>query len=225
MFLLRREQGRLDEIEELIRSSVPEYPGYRSFRCLAVILDCELGRLNDARAAFDVLAADDFSALPRDIEWLFCLSILSEVATLLDDRERAITLHALLAPYGHLNAVAAGEIALGSVARYLGILASATSRWDAAEKDFEDALATNRRMGARPWVAHTQEDYARMLFARGEAGDPEKAEQLLHDALATYRELGMTGALERARSLPRRKGVTALTSFDSKREERKSRLD
>jgi tetratricopeptide (TPR) repeat protein len=201
LFQLRREQGRLNEIEDLISSSIHEYPGYRSFRCLAVVLDCDLGRLDDARAGFDVLAADDFSALPRDIEWLFCMSILSEVAAQLDDRERTTMLHTLLAPYGHLNAIAAGEIALGSVARYLGILASATSRWDAAEKDFEDALAMNRRMGARPWVAHTQEDYARMLLARGEAADAEKAEQLLHDALATYRELGMTGALERARSL------------------------
>ena len=165
------------------------------------MVDCELGRLDDARAAFDVLAADGFSALPRDIEWLFCMSVLSEVAALLGDREQARTLHTLLAPHRHLNAVAAGEIALGSVARYLGILASATSRWDAAEKDFGDALAMNRRMGARPWVAHTQEDYARMLLARGETGDAEKAEQLLHDAIATYRELRMTAGLERARSL------------------------
>jgi DNA-binding SARP family transcriptional activator len=202
LFQLRREQGRLNEIEDLIRSSIHEYPGYRSFRCLAVVLDCDLARLDDARAGFDVLAADDFSALPRDIEWLFCMSILSEVAAQLDDRERTTMLHTLLAPYEHLNATAAGEIALGSVARYLGILASATSRWDAAEKDFEDALAMNRRMGARPWVAHTQEDYARMLLARGDAGDVERAEPLLNEALATYRELGMTGALERARARP-----------------------
>jgi tetratricopeptide (TPR) repeat protein len=198
MFLLRCEQGRLDEIEDLIRSSIDDYPGYRSFPCLAILLDCELGHVDDARAAFDVLAKDDFSALPRDIEWLFCLSVLSEVAAELEDRERATTLYELLLPFGHLNAVAAGEVALGSVARYLGILASTTSRWDAAEKDFDEALVMNRRIGARPWVAHTQDDYARMLLARGEPGDREHAHELLDAATTTYRQLGMSRPLERA---------------------------
>lgn len=34
LFALRREQGRLAEIEDLVRRSVEEYVGYRSFRCL-----------------------------------------------------------------------------------------------------------------------------------------------------------------------------------------------
>jgi hypothetical protein len=54
----------------------------------------------------------------------------------------------------------------------------------------------NTRMGARPWLAHTQDDYARMLLARAGPGDRERAQELLDAALATYRELGM----ERARA-------------------------
>ena len=49
-------------------------------------------------------------------------------------------------------------------------------------------------MGARPWLAHTQHDYARMLLARDAPGDRERAELLLSEALATYRELGMPKA-------------------------------
>jgi hypothetical protein len=49
----------------------------------------------------------------------------------------------------------------------------------------------NERMGARPWLAHTQRDYARMLLARDEAGDREHAQQLLDQALTTYRQLDM----------------------------------
>ena len=74
LFSLRRDQGRLAEIEDLIRQSVDEYAGYRSFRCLLPLLEWELGHREEARGVFDELAADDFAALPRDAEWLFCLS-------------------------------------------------------------------------------------------------------------------------------------------------------
>jgi hypothetical protein len=46
-------------------------------------------------------------------------------------------------------------------------------------------------MGARPWLARAQDDYAQMLLGRGETGDAEKAGVLLDSARAIYRELGM----------------------------------
>jgi DNA-binding SARP family transcriptional activator len=209
MFFLRREQGRLEEIEDLIRRSVAEYAGYRSFRCLVILLECELGREDEARRAFEEVAAKEFAALPRDIEWLFCLSILAEVAAYLHDRDHTSVLYRLLLPYARLNAVAAGEVAVGSVARYLGILASTTSRWDEGTRHFEDALEMNGRMGARPWLAHTQQDFARMLLARDAAGDKEKAQLLLTQALTTYEELGMHRAAASASALTLDAGLAA----------------
>jgi hypothetical protein len=50
----------------------------------------------------------------------------------------------------------------------------------------------NERIGARPWLAHTQDDYAHMLLVRDEPGDAEKARSLLDAARAAYRELGMS---------------------------------
>ena len=49
----------------------------------------------------------------------------------------------------------------------------------------------NARMGARPWLAHTQHQCAVMLLARHQPGDRDKAMALLHEALTTARELGM----------------------------------
>ena len=49
----------------------------------------------------------------------------------------------------------------------------------------------NERLGARPWLARTQLDYARMLLRRDAAGDGERARGLLEAALATAREIGM----------------------------------
>ena len=53
-----------------------------------------------------------------------------------------------------------------------------------------DALAVNQKIGARVWLAHTQEDYARMLLGRGEPDDTRRADGLLEQAIAGYREVG-----------------------------------
>ena len=191
MFVLRREQGRLAEVEDLIREAVPQYPGYRSFRCFIPLLECELGRGDQARRSFEGLAKDEFAGLPRDCEWLFCLSVLSEVAAHLDDRDRAATIYRLLRPYAHVNVLAAGEVAVGPVERFLGILAAATDRPAEAAEHFENAIVMTARMDARPWLAHTQHDYARVLLARDEPGDAAAAAELLAESASTYRELGI----------------------------------
>jgi tetratricopeptide (TPR) repeat protein len=76
-------------------------------------------------------------------------------------------------------------------------------RWNEAASHFEEGMALNKRMGARPWLAFTEEDYARMLLERRDMGDPERARELLDRALATYRELGMEPHAARAAALAR----------------------
>jgi DNA-binding SARP family transcriptional activator len=200
LFSMRREQGRLAEVEDLIREAIDDYAGYRSFRCLVPLIECELGRVGDARSHFDELARHDFADLPRDGEWLFNLSILAEVAAYVDDEPRARTLYELLLPYGHLNAQLTAEIAIGSVSRYLGILAGTLGRTDDAARHYESAIEMNERSGARPWVAHTQEDYARLLLERDDPIDRQRGGALLASAVATYRELGMSGPLAKVES-------------------------
>lgn len=197
LFFLRRDQGRLEEMQEGIRQSVHEYAGYRLFRPLVSLLDLELGRDEAARAAFNELARDDFSFFPRDGEWLFCLSILGEVAAWLRDTDRAQALYTLLLPYAGLNALATAEATAGPVARYLGLLASAAEQWDDAARHFEDALDMSTRMGARPWVSRTQCDLVQMLSVRGRDGDGERADALAAEAEATAAELGLQGVRER----------------------------
>jgi tetratricopeptide (TPR) repeat protein len=97
----------------------------------------------------------------------------------------------------------------GAVSRYLGLLASTLRRFEDAEHHFEDALAMNERMGARPWLAHTQLDYARMLLAGGGPSERQHAQELLDQALATYRELGMKSYAARAATLAHEIGATA----------------
>ena len=188
MFVLRRDQGRLAEVEELTREAVEAYPGYRSFRCFIPLLEVELGREAEARRQFEALASGDFGSLPRDCEWLFCLATLAEVAARLGDRANAEVLYRLLLPYPRINVTAAGEVAIGPVARFLGILAMTVSRPAEAAAHFEDAIAMIERMGSRPLLARTYDDYGHMLLARG---DEQRAHTLLAACDETYRDLGM----------------------------------
>jgi tetratricopeptide (TPR) repeat protein len=140
---------------------------------------------------FEALARDKFASLAVDEEWMLGIALLAEVCGALGDADRARQLYALLGPRTGQNVYGAPEASLGAVDRYLGILATTLGRWEEAARHYVVALEENERMGARPWLAHTRCDYARMLLARDEPGDREHAQELLDRALTTYRELGM----------------------------------
>jgi tetratricopeptide (TPR) repeat protein len=198
---LRRECGRLEEVREPIERYVAEYPSFFIFRCVLANLYSQLGRVADAQRELDRLGADGFVGLEVGTEWHFGANLLAEACTRLGDARHAAPLYDVLLPYGDCNVWAHAEFNLGSASRYLGLLASTTSRWEPAVLHFEHALEMNANMGTRPWVAHTQEDYARTLLARDQAGDHKKAQELIENALTTYRELGMTSWADGASQL------------------------
>ena len=110
-------------------------------------------------------------------------------------------LREMLEPYaGQLVVTGFAASVTGSVALYLGLLATTVGDWPLAESNFAAAVATHERTGAPMWLARTRLEWARMLLARAEPGDGERAHDLLRQALATARELGLTnierGAVE-----------------------------
>jgi DNA-binding CsgD family transcriptional regulator/tetratricopeptide (TPR) repeat protein len=199
--LLRREQGRLGEMKEDLRRALATHPGYRSVRCLIAAMLCDADRLDEARTLFDQLAAGDFSGLPKDNEFLFARTLLAEVAAALRDRERSQVLYNQLLPYQHLVGLAASEVSIGPIARPLGILAGLLGRRDEANGHFEAAIEFAQRMGARPWVAHAQYDYAAMLADQPLPADRDRAVDLLARALETCEATGMTLLAERVTGL------------------------
>jgi DNA-binding SARP family transcriptional activator/tetratricopeptide (TPR) repeat protein len=194
-------RGDLEEVEPAIRDLVAEYPARPAFRCVLAHLHVRLGRAPEAQQALEDMARDDFSALPFDQEWLYGMSLLAEASAVLGHGVSAAALYEPLAPWAALNVADHPEGIRGSLARYLGMLAATMKRWVEAERHFEDALAMNARMGARPWLAHTRFDYASMLLARDAPGDRERAGGLLGEAISIYEELGMDVWAERARAL------------------------
>jgi tetratricopeptide (TPR) repeat protein len=208
-YLLGDFRGALDEVEPAVRGLVAGHPARPVFRCVLAHLLIKLGRTEEGRRELDELASDGFAALPFDQEWLFGMSLLAEAYAILADSESAAVVYELLVPWAACNAVDVAEGVRGSVSRYLGLLATTTGRWGEAADHYEDAMAMNERMGARPWLAHTQEDYARMLLIRGDPGDADRARNLIEQALAMYRELGMQTYAARASALAQETSVSA----------------
>jgi tetratricopeptide (TPR) repeat protein len=198
-FIAAMELGRLAELQHTIEELAKREPEPMRWITGLAYLHAELGHREQAAAAFEPVAARGFAAIPRDNQWLMRIANLADTCAFLGDVARADELRELLLPYAGRNVVMVeGWACFGSAARPLAMLAATSGRWDEAEAHFRSAIAFNSRLGARPWLARTELGYADMLSARGARGDPARASELLQDALATARDLGMTTLAERA---------------------------
>jgi hypothetical protein len=218
MLLLRWEQARLEELEPIAENFVQQYPNVPGWRSLLSWLYSELGRKPEAQRELDQLTENDFADIPRDWWWLTTLSLLAESCGLLGDEDRAARLYDYLLPYRERNIVVTGYVCFGPCSRFLGILAGTMGRWTDAQQHFEHAIDHSVSMSTKPWEAHSQYSYARMLLARDDSDHSSKAIELLEQARGTAQELGMTGLLEKLSDLdPRDQAVSpdnVTTSID-----------
>jgi DNA-binding CsgD family transcriptional regulator len=211
LFWVRREAGRLAELEPAVVAMAERYRATGWLAALAWLY-ADLGRPDEARRALDEAAAGGLAGPPAVGYWLNYAALLADVCAALGDADRAARLYPLLAPYaGRLVLSITAAACRGAVDRYLGRLAGTLGRREAATRHFEAALALNAAVGARPWLAHTQHDYARLLLAGGRPGDRGRARALLAEAVATAEACGMTRLAEQAAPsgplLPGRRGA------------------
>jgi tetratricopeptide (TPR) repeat protein len=187
-FMQLRDQGRLREIEPMVTAGRELSPDHPLSDCALAFISAELGDETLARSGFERVAAGRFGEMPRDGAWFTMMALLSATCAYLGDGDRAGILYDMLRPYAPRYAITSGA---GSISSSLGLLATTMRRYDDAARHFEEALAMNTHIGARPEVARTQLEYARMLRKRNAAGDAERARELLDAALATARKIGM----------------------------------
>jgi tetratricopeptide (TPR) repeat protein len=203
---IRRDQGRMGELEPAARQLVRDNPARPAWRAALANLLCEEGRLSEAREEFERLAAHDFEDVPKDLDWMIAMTLLSDVCADLADAERAALLYAKLERYGEVNVVIGlAAVCLGSTASFLGKLAATMGRPDLAETHFERALAANSELQAPVCLARTQVDYARAL------GAGSRAEELLEAAAATAAGLGSGSVARKVAALRARPRVRVQT--------------
>jgi DNA-binding SARP family transcriptional activator/tetratricopeptide (TPR) repeat protein len=199
LLAIRREQGRMAELEQPARDVVEANPGRPAWRAALAVLFQETGRMAQARREFDALAAHDFADIPHDGDWMVAVTLLADLAAELGDAARAEKLAALLHPYRNGNVVIGiAAVCQGSAATYLGRLESTMGRRAQAAEYFAQALRANGELGAPVRLAHTQLAYASALGAAPEA------ETLIDAAAATAAELGLPVVARRAAELRRR---------------------
>ena len=188
---IRRDQGRMGELERAARQLVEDNPGRPAWRAALATLLCDEGRLPEAGEEFERLAAGGFEDIPKDLDWLIAMVLLSDACADLGDGDRAALLYSKLEPYADVNVVIGlAAVCLGSAASFLGKLAATMGRTAEAERHFERALEANAALDAPGCLARTQVDYARAL------GPGPRAAELLAAAAQTAAELGL-GAVAR----------------------------
>jgi hypothetical protein len=98
LYTLRRGRGGLEDVERALQACISDFPTYVVLRCVLAQVLIELGRDGEARAAFESLATDRFGPVPHNDEWVFGMTLLSEVAVHLRDAPRAAVLYEHLLP-------------------------------------------------------------------------------------------------------------------------------
>ncbi len=202
-YALQLAQGRLEDSARLIAVVAEQtknaYPKSVHAHCLA-----EMGQIEVALGMFDEAAANDFAYPTNNVAWLDYGAEAAWLCSHLNRVDCVPRIRAWLEPYAdQLVTGAFAAMVIGSVAMYLGLLCTTAGDWAAADSYFADAAATHERIDAPIWLARTRVDWARMLQSRNVPGDDKRADELLGQALATARKLGLAAIERDARGLLR----------------------
>ncbi len=206
--ILRREQGRIAEVEPVFRAAVVRHPESFLARCSLALCCAEMDQRREVEHLFEFIANNDLQRLPRNQAWYAVMVLLSEASVYLADTERGQLLYRLLAPFAGRNALLDVHVCYGPVDRYLGKLATIMSRFDDAETHFKAAIALCSRMGSRLWLARTLLDYATML-ARGPASGRAAAHRHLDAVIEDAAALRLKTIGEQARALQAGLGISS----------------
>ena len=197
LFVIRYEQGRMDDDLGAQLAAFAERVPLPISQLMLAVHHCERGRSDDAASGFAEVVARGLRNMPRDNSWSPVMALAVTVCASLKDTGQAAALNEILAPFEDLN-LAHTLMWFGTVAHYLGILDVTLGRFDDADVRFAAAATTHERLGTPCSLARTRLEWGRMLLTRRQTGDPERARELLGQALATARELGLANVERRA---------------------------
>jgi DNA-binding SARP family transcriptional activator/tetratricopeptide (TPR) repeat protein len=196
MLEIRREQGRMAELEPPARELISGNPHRPAWRAGLATMLLESGRPEEARSELDVLAEDGFASIPPDGDWKVVVALISDVAAAVGDAERSARLYELLLPHaGTQVVVGLGAGCLGAVDQYLGRLALSMGRRNDAIDHLRRAVEANARLGAVVELAHARLDLARAL------GRGAEAAELIETAQRTAAERALAKVARRAEEL------------------------
>lgn len=184
------EQDRLAEIEPIALETARRRVNQPWWTLLISWIRLKQGQEQEARFDYERLAERSLDDLRNCGQFLATSALLSELSCLMDDRAAAQRLYEGLLPYRDRLAVLGSAAVLGSVSRYLGLLASKLGRIEEALDYFERAMARNRAVGCGPEFAYAAYDLAATL-ARAGVSHRARARELAQRAEVEAASLGM----------------------------------
>jgi hypothetical protein len=149
------EQGRLEEIADLVETAGSGPDALEGIDGLWGITACTIGRDDEARRILDRLAVDGFTHVREHQAWTSIHWAASQIACHLHDRDRAEVLYARLLPYAH-HLVFPGLVVFDSVAATLGALAVTLDLPDDAARHFDRAVKIADAIDAPHLAARTR---------------------------------------------------------------------
>jgi DNA-binding winged helix-turn-helix (wHTH) protein len=164
----------------LMQTMIAAYPAVAGFRCGLASAYAVFGDSKAAREQFDVVASDDFGALPVNINWLSEMAFLAEAAVYLDDPVRGAMVYAKLQPFADRWMFYAGEaISAGPVAHWLAELATTSRNAAAAAHWLGCARALCERMQSALFMQYNAYAEARLLRLCGGGKHEPRIRELL----------------------------------------------
>lgn len=170
-FFLRREQGRLSELEATLTAQASNHRDHWSgsfWQGLLAVLHADSGRTEQASGIIAELVVPDAGAMLLNTVSTFrmaLLALLADACATIGNKTHASILAAAMEPHAQLF-ISPGNnpIYLGPVAHYLGQLSATLGQHDNAEAHFRAALRGERRTRTPILRAHTLCAYAALLL-------------------------------------------------------------
>ncbi|PVZ14369.1 ATP-binding protein [Actinomycetospora cinnamomea] len=152
-----------------------------------------------ARTLYDELRPHLF-AVPHTNRWRPVACCGSELAVAFGDTEVVGAVLAQLRPHTALRGDSSTGCP-GPVARFAAAAARHVGEHDEAVRLAEQAVTSDRRLGAVPGLARSDLELGRSLASRAGTGDRERARGVLDEARTVARRLGLRPTLEGASAL------------------------
>jgi DNA-binding SARP family transcriptional activator/tetratricopeptide (TPR) repeat protein len=135
----RWQQGRLDEIVDLIEQGGRDNPGIPSYQAALARARAQAGDRPGARELLEDALSRRFADIPEDLLWTYGMVAFAEVAIRLEHAEAAEAIFDLLVPF-ESQVSFLGTTCEGPIAHYLGGTATVLGRFDEARRMFDLSL-------------------------------------------------------------------------------------
>ncbi len=200
--LLRRNQGRYEELLEPIRAYAMSLSHVSVWRIALAGLYCETDQLDEARQLMDQFMSGDYE-ISLDWTWASAMINLAQLYSDLNYEKGADFHYSQMRPVAdQVGVTGIGLICYGSLAFPCGQFAACLRRWDEAERYFKQAIEVNTQIGARPYLVRSLRAYAKMLLDRRSSNDDQiRAGELIDESKALAAQLGMARELIRLERL------------------------